>query len=417
MVDDIRPRPELPKTNNDEKPNDSLQPIEQFADQDNQREAPIAVDEEGFVLAPGETKKKFKNFWRPQWPHVWWRNASKKERIIASTVVAVMLIASGGALYALTKKDPPPPPPAPVVVKKVEPPKTTEPSRLTGVEIPIATNKRPVVAIQIENSPDARPQAGLKDAGIVFEAIAEGGITRFNAMYLEGQPDYIGPVRSIRPYYIDFFAPFDAALVHAGGSAEGLAKVRDLGIKDLDHSNTPGAFRRVSDRYAPHNLYTSMAELDKASAAKGYTKSTFKSWPRKAEKKNQPIKAKAIDFNISSALYNVHYDYDPAANNYHRSMGGRAHNDHRSGQLITPKVVVALVMGYAKNGIYSVYQTTGSGEMYVFQDGQIQKGTWKKAGTKDQFQFIAADGKPLALNPGQTWVSVLRSPAEITHTP
>ena len=70
----------------------------------------------------------------------------------------------------------PEPEPAPVP--------TTKPSRLTGVEVAIKLNKRPVTGIMIENSPDARPQAGLLDAGVVYEAIAEGGITRFLAVYL-----------------------------------------------------------------------------------------------------------------------------------------------------------------------------------------------------------------------------------------
>ena len=223
-------------------------------------------------------------------------------------------------------------------------------------------------------------------------------------------------MRSIRPYYIDFFLPFDAALAHAGGSGDGLAKVAALGVKDLDYTKAD-AYRRVSDRYAPHNLYTSMADLDRVSKEKGFTTSTFKSWLRKKEAPGQPITAKSIDFAISGPLYDAHYDYDPSKNVYFRSEGGQPHIDHHSGQRLAPKVVVALVMNWSQNGIYSVYQTTGSGVMMVFQDGTAQKGTWKKAGPKDQFEFTTEDGKPLPFNPGQTWVSLVRSPADIKYTP
>ncbi len=428
MLDDIRPPREpqkqnpLPTSNEPPQPNPlpsdepAFEPPEVAASHEQPLSAagddPLKFDN---TFAPPSAKKqpnKFKEFIHRIWPD------SKRGRIIASLLIALIVLGGGGGVFALLHKSAPVPLAKAPAVKKAVPPKpTTEPSKLTGVTVPIEVNKRPVTSVQIENSPDARPQAGLKDAGVVFEAIAEGGITRFNVNYQEAQPDYIGPVRSIRPYYIDLFLPFDAAIVHAGGSAEGLAKIRDLGVKDIDHGANGGTFQRASDRFAPHNLYTSMAALDAASQQRGYTTSNFTGYPRKKEKPGQPITAKTIDIAISSVLFNVHYDYDPPSNSYLRSMGGAAHTDHRSGAQLQPKVVVALVMGYSKNGIYSVYQTTGSGEMFVFQDGQLQKGTWTKAGAKDQFVFTDAAGKKLEFNPGQTWVTLIDSPAKVTSAP
>ncbi|MBI5357802.1 DUF3048 C-terminal domain-containing protein [Candidatus Saccharibacteria bacterium] len=113
-------------------------------------------------------------------------------------------------------------------------------------------------------------------------------------------------------------------------------------------------------------------------------------------------------------MYDVHYDYNAPTNSYNRVMAGKPHTDHRSGKQLSPKVVVALVMGYSKNGIYSVYQTSGKGEMFVFQDGIMQKGTWKKGDSKSPFQFIGADGKKLAFNPGQTWVTLVTSTGAVS---
>ncbi len=128
--------------------------------------------------------------------------------------------------------------------------------------------------------------------------------------------------------------------------------------------------------------------------------------------------AKTIDLAISSVLFNVHYDYDAASNSYSRSMGGTPHTDQRSGAQLKPKVVIALVMQRSQNGIYSVYQTSGTGEMFAFQDGQFQKGTWTKGGAaKDQFVFTDAAGKPLKLNPGQTWVTLVSAAAQVTSAP
>lgn len=435
MVDDIRPGERPQETNsfrkiqNPEVDEPAFVPPEVVAERSERQseDGSILEDDSGGIGVGGipprnspsskRARRRFHDFIKKVWPN------TKRGRIIASIVLLFIVAgASGGAYELLHKKPAAPTAKAPVVEKKpaAPPPKpTTEPSRLTGVQIPLELNKRHITSIQIENSPDARPQSGLQEAGVVFEAIAEGGITRFNAIFLEGQPDYIGPVRSIRPYYIDFFLPFDASVVHAGGSAEGLAKLTQLNVKDIDHGSNAGAFQRVSDRYAPHNLYTSMAALDQVSNARGHNKTNAKitSYVRKAEKPGQPITAKIIDFNISGFLYNPHYDYNPATNSYLRSMGGQPHTNQRSGKILEPKVVVALVMNWSQNGIYSVYQTTGMGEMYVFQDGQIQKGTWKKAGPREQFEFLDTANKPLALNPGQTWFSIVGDPSRIKHTP
>lgn len=295
---------------------------------------------------------------------------------------------------------------------------TTEPSRLTGVPVDPALNKRPVTGIMIENSPDARPQSGLKDAGIVFEAIAEGGITRFLTLFEEAQPSYIGPVRSARPYYLDWALTFDASLAHAGGSAEALALIKDYGVKDLDQFFNSSAYHRVSNRFAPHNLYTGFAELDKLNASKGYTSSNFTSWPRKAlDKPAQGPSAHTIDLTISSVLYNSHYVYDPSNNDYKRSEGGKAHLDEKSGQQLAPRVVIALVTNRSQDGIYSVYRTTGSGTIYVFQDGVVVKGTWSKSGQKDQFVFKDSGGQTLGLNPGQTWVTVVAADSAVVYKP
>lgn len=353
-----------------------------------------------------KTAHKFFSRGLSLWP------STKNQKIAGGIIVAVLLVGGIAGIHALNNTEIPDP--VSSVLPKVV--RTTEPSRLTGVEIPIKLNKRPVTAVMIENHPDARPQSGLSKAGIVFEAVAEGGITRFNALYLEGQPKNIGPVRSVRPYYIDLFLPFDAAIAHAGGSADGLYKLKVLHVKNLDYLLGTNAYHRISSRYAPHNLYTSMAALDKISKSRGYTKSKFKSWLRKDEDPAEKPKVRKINFFLSGAWYNVHYDYDAKHNAYRRSEGGEPHIDANTNRQLEPKVVVALVMHYSHNGEYSVYRTQGQGVMFVFQDGRVQKGTWKKGGSRKQFRFLDGKGKPLALNPGQTWVTLLAGTNDVTYT-
>lgn len=399
-------------------PVETVHPTEKVKELSLAEPAAPLVDEKPIDLpttptdGPKPPKKKRRN------PLQWFKSLSKKKKIIV--IIALVFLLSGvvaGAWFVFLKPKPEPPKPVAAVQPKPEPPKpTTEPSKLTGVEVKIEMNQRPVTAIMIENSPDARPQSGLKEAGVVFEAIAEGGITRFLTLFQEAQPDDIGPVRSVRPYYIDWLHGFDAAVAHVGGSSDGLAKIKAEGIKDLDQFANPAPFRRVSHRYAPHNMYTSMAGLDELSKSKGFTSSKFDGFPRKKEKAITPAQAVSIDFNISGYLYNPHYDYDAATNTYKRSEGGKIHTDAKSGEQLAPKVVIAMVVPYgiAANRVNSTYATIGSGKAYVFQDGAKIEGTWSKASGAAQVTFVSADGKPIELNPGQTWISVVGSADRVT---
>lgn len=342
------------------------------------------------------------------------QSITKKQWIIIGIVVGVLII--GGISALLLWPEPKELKPSKTVETATPPPApTTVASQLTGVQVDPATNQRPVTAIMVENSLDARPQAGLNQAGIVFEAIAEGGITRFLALFQDNEPDYIGPVRSVRPYYVQWALGFDAPVAHVGGSPDGLALVR--AAKDLDQFANSSAYWRVGNRTAPHNVYTSIASLREVENKKGFTSSKFTSIVRKEEKASTTPNATKIDLNISSGNYNVHYDYDAATNSYKRNEGGKAHTDEKSGAQLSPKVVVVPVMAQGSNGKYTTYGTIGSGTVYVFQDGMVTEGTWRKGSNNEQFTFTDVSGKPLGLNPGQTWITVVGGKERVTYTP
>ena len=344
------------------------------------------------------------------------KNLNRKQLTILG--ICVGLLVAGAIIWFFGFHKKPATPVAKQVTKKQEPPKpTTVAARLSGVQVAPELDKLPVTGIMIENSPDARPQSGLKDAGVVFEAIAEGGITRFLALFQTEQPDYIGPVRSVRPYYLDFLAPFDAGIAHAGGSGEALAQVRSGAFKDMDQFFNPGAYQRVSTRYAPHNLYTSRAKLLELQNSKGWGTSNFTGFARKGEKASTAPNAKSINFAISGFLYNPHYDYDAATNSYKRSEGGKPHTDERSGAQLSPKVVIAVVMPHSYAGIYSVYQDAGSGKAYIFQDGTVTEGTWEKPNRNTQIRFGDANGAPVGLNAGQTWITLVSAPGDVNYSP
>jgi hypothetical protein len=83
------------------------------------------------------------------------------------------------------------------------------------------TTRKPI-AVVVENHPDARPQSGLNDAALVFETFAEGGITRFLAVFQENDVANIGPVRSARPYFVEWATSLKALFAHVGGNIDAL---------------------------------------------------------------------------------------------------------------------------------------------------------------------------------------------------
>lgn len=359
-------------------------------------------------MSDKKAKKSIKTFFN---------KLTKKQKIIAGVLTALILI-SGVTIFAMVHKKPQPMPVA-QQPKVEEPPKTTEASKTTGLEVPVEYNKRTVTGVQIENSPDARPQSGLKDADVIYEAIAEGGITRFHAIFKDNLPEYVGPVRSVRPYYLDFISPYDGAIAHVGGSGQALAEIKADGIKDLDQqfSGNSSAYWREKTRYAPHNMYTNIIKLKEIEQKNGWT-STYEGFVRGGEDKASATPtAKNVNIRISSANYNVVYNYDPASNTYLRKVGGKPHIDAKSNAQLAPKVLIVPVVGWSKSGIYSVYAINNGGKVFVFQNGTVIEGTWSKAGRKAQFKFTGTDGQPIKLAPGQTWVTLASGAGDVTFAP
>lgn len=282
-------------------------------------------------------------------------------------------------------------------------------SPLTGLEVADeAATKQPVTAVMIENSPDARPQSGLSRAGIVYEAVAEGGITRFLAVYQGAKPGLIGPVRSLRLYYLSWGAQYQASIAHVGGSSNALDTVRSSGYRDIDQFFNGGSYWRASDRRAPHNVYTSGEKLDALNASKGFKESSFTGFKRGDGKPAETPNATTIQLNFSSGTYNTAYAYDKTTNTYKRSLAGAPHADREGGQ-IAPRIVVALEAPLERRVGPDGYEDTvtiGSGKATVFQNGTATAITWKKDSLTAPLKLLDENGKDVTLNRGQTWIGV-----------
>lgn len=331
----------------------------------------------------------------------------RRHKLISALILLALLALIVGVVFAFTR---PESAPAKIVrtITKQEPKKYYSP--LTGKLVDDeAATKQAVTAIMLENSPDARPQSGLKQAGVVYEAVAEGGITRFLALYQQEKPGVVGPVRSLRMYYVDWLAPYNASVAHVGGSKAALDEVRNGTYRDIDQFFNDDSYWRANDRYAPHNVYTNFEKLDALNEAKGYTESSFESFPRKDRQPSETPDATSITINVSGPTYNSTYAYDQPSNSYIRSQGGGPHLDREDGQ-IQPSVVVALKVNMQRvqeDGYREAIETVGTGNAVIFQNGTAQEVTWNKPSRAESIQFTDSEGKPVSLVRGQTWITAV----------
>lgn len=324
-------------------------------------------------------------------------------------------------------------------------------SHMTGLKISSTKeNSDPTFCVQIPNgsTDGARPQAGLGQAGVVFEAIAETGITRFAAIFQNPAVSLIGPIRSLRPYYLEWDTPFDCTVVHDGGSQEALAAVSSGKYRNLDED-----FRYmwkvdyIDGQYRYwNNVFTSPTKLTEFNQAHSYTTSQPKTFPRLTPAEVDSLLAAPTscadddefdtpteNANDNSAThlsvsftglqdYLVHYNYDPATNSYLRSYAhGGAHMSYFCSsslgnppegcelQQIAPKAVVAMhVQEHTMSDNYhESIKTVGSGKAEIFQNGQLISGTWKKSSIDSQIEFYDENETAIRFTPGQLWITAV----------
>ena len=283
-------------------------------------------------------------------------------------------------------------------------------------------NRRPIAVILDNYSPDARPQSGLSAASVVFETVAEGGITRFMGIYLEHDAPRIGPVRSTRTYFNSWAAGLGVILGHDGGNVDALQELPTLtSVYNEDNDRITGPFYRTSDRVVPHNEYTGTDALRSYAAAHGgATTGAPPAMPHKADMSAGQRPAHfQLHVQFSSADYNVSWQYDPGADDYLRSMGGSPHIDASTGRQLGAKNVIVMRVTetpasdpYTPNSIN--LGTTGTGIATVYEDGRAIAGHWSKPSVDSPLQWLDAANAPIALNRGSTWIEVVPSGNSVT---
>lgn len=301
----------------------------------------------------------------------------------------------------------------------ITPPAQKVARALDGVKVdPDKANPYPV-AIMIENLITVRPQSGLDQANVVYEALAEGGITRFMAVYgITDTIDRIGPVRSARPYYLDWAHEYGALYGHVGGSPTALARINSENIFDLNQFFNAQYYVRDSSIGAPHNVFTDSEKLtfalrDKEAPAEG----TFSPWKFTdgISLDARPTTGQTITIDYSTFNYKVEYTYNRDANTYDRSQAGEPFLS--GGQRISPtNVIVQYVATGLEDSQRLTMTTVGTGDAVVFNNGVAIAATWRKPSLKERTRFYdATSGEELLLNRGQTWVQVVPTGTAVTY--
>lgn len=281
---------------------------------------------------------------------------------------------------------------------------------LTGMDMDIKFEKQRPFAVMIENEYNARPQSGLNKAGVVYEILTEGGITRFLAIFLGKTLNEIGPVRSARPYYLDYAMEYDSIYVHYGASPQGYIDLKQLKIDAIDGIYDDVTFWRDKSRKAPHNAYTSTENLFKASENRRFRKDTDRNYWEFNQEESLAGDFRLEDFELNYFNnYTVRYIYNNDHKAYERYINGKVHTDRIAGESIFVKNIIvsfANTKVIDDQGRLSI-KTTASGEGYYISNGYCTKIRWQKDERSKQTKYTLQDGSTLSINPGNTWIQIL----------
>lgn len=301
---------------------------------------------------------------------------------------------------------------------------------LDGVLVSPALAKRHVVAVMIDDQQDARPQSGLSSASVVWQAPAEGGIPRYVALFHEGSPRAVGPIRSSRLYFIAWAAEWNAVYMHVGGSPQAMALLASSQGKgkvvwNADEFRVGSTYMwRIKTRFAPHNVYSSSKYMQLlVKAVHAPTKMNYT--PHWQFAPDPTIDQLPVGGSIRVPyLANViTYTYSRKTNSYLRSVtkeGKQFDVGPKVPVRIAPKNVVVIYMSFAplndgskKHRLEA--QFTGSGKALVFSNGKLVKATWKKASMTAPTLLFGPDGKPVTFTVGQTFVQVVPLGTAVTY--
>lgn len=299
--------------------------------------------------------------------------------------------------------------------KEVGQPKVEGPiSPLSGLVAPAEKINRRPMAIIFDNQAGARPQAGLIDAEIAYEFLAEGNITRYLGIFLINEPEIIGSIRSARPYFIEKALEFDSYFVHVGGSDQAFTDIKIKKVSDIDAmSRGNDVFWRKNHKKMPHNMYSSYeALLNAAEKSKYRNESQFTGF--KFNTSILPMNNGETVNKLGIKYFKGHepsYIYDIESAVYTRYYNGEKHIDETTKEALTATNIIIQEVGakVIDDKLRLDMNTVGEGRGKYITAGKMVDITWKKASYEGITKYFDSNRKELILNPGKTWVQVVKS--------
>lgn len=274
---------------------------------------------------------------------------------------------------------------------------------------------RPLVAVMVENHVDARPQTGLSQAEVVWETVAEGGITRYLALF-QKEVATVGPVRSARDYYAQIANGFGGVYVHVGGSPEALQQLATgtyPRVVDVNEFYQGELFDRIKARVAPHNAYARMTAIRDRFAGKAPGARAAFAFQDGLVAAGGAATVVRIDFSLPS--YAATFTYDAERGGYVRSVAGVPDVDAGNNMQLVPKTVVVEMVRVTpvpgdEKGRVDI-AAVGSGAAYFFRNGTVTTGTWKRTAGQAAVYTDGA-GVPVSFAPGQIWIAAVPDDGE-----
>lgn len=309
--------------------------------------------------------------------------------------------------------------------KVEEPKKEIEKPRVQIVDE--ESNTRPI-AVMINNISDARKvQSGLSKAYMVYELNAEGGITRYLALFKDiDELKQIGSVRSSRHYYLDYVLENDAIYVHWGWSPQAQEDIKALKINNINGIYDSAYFYRSNplNLATEHTGFTTMEKIQKAIEKKGYRKTTDKGLLLKysAEEINLEdygtvTSATKVEIDFSKTIKNT-YKYNEENKVYTKYVNSKLITDYNTGEELNIKNVIAYKVPYTSikgdDKGRQLVENIGEGKGYLFTEGKAIEIKWKKEKRASKTKYYYENGEELIVNDGQTFIQIVPTSGSIS---
>ncbi len=280
----------------------------------------------------------------------------------------------------------------------------------------------PLVGVMVENHFDSWPQAGLAEASIVYEAPTEANIPRFLAIYpADTKVDKVGPVRSARPYYLDWLEEYNNIIyLHVGGSPDALDKIKTDHINDWNQFYNGQSYWRENSRTAPHNVYTSSDLWNKIITSNKIADGNWAGWKFNTSSPDHlitlPLTTQQMSISFAPPTYLIDWKYSSSTNQYARYQAGEIHLMENSQPIMADTVIVEeMKMKVIDEEGRKQVTTIGKGKLLVFENGQVISGTWNKSSKIVRTEFYDAIGNEISLNPGHVWIEVVPNLAIVSY--